>query len=47
MYGRLVLNGAIEIRGSLGEICATHVSLATTILCCGPWSRWSHAVPSI
>ena len=31
MSGRLVLNGSTEIRGSLGEIFATHVSLATTI----------------
>ena len=31
MRGRLVLNGATEIRGSLGEISATHVSLATAI----------------
>jgi hypothetical protein len=29
--GRLVLNGTTEIRGSLGEISATHVSLATAI----------------
>ena len=31
MRGRLVLNGTTEIRGSLGEISATHVSLATAI----------------
>src|SRR6056297_690837 len=31
MSGRLVLNGSTEIRGSLGEISATHVSLATAI----------------
>jgi hypothetical protein len=31
MRGRLVLNGATEIRGSLGEISATHASLATAI----------------
>ena len=31
MRGRLVLNGASEIRGSFGEISATHVSLATAI----------------
>ncbi|MCL3882536.1 DUF2793 domain-containing protein [Marivita sp. GX14005] len=31
MRGRLVLNGATEIRGSFGEISATHVSLATAI----------------
>jgi hypothetical protein len=31
MRGRLVLNGATEIRGSLGEISATHVTLATAI----------------
>ena len=31
MRGRLVLNGAAEIRGSLGEISATYVSLATAI----------------
>ncbi|KAA8607544.1 hypothetical protein AL036_10205 [Salipiger aestuarii] len=31
MRGRLVLNGSAEIRGSLGEISATHVSLATAI----------------
>ncbi|MEI4234457.1 hypothetical protein V8324_16415 [Roseovarius sp. D22-M7] len=31
MGGRLVLNGTTEIRGSVGEISATHVSLATTI----------------
>ncbi|WP_075223169.1 DUF2793 domain-containing protein [Acuticoccus yangtzensis] len=31
MRGRLVLNGAIEIRGSLGEISGTHVSNATAI----------------
>jgi hypothetical protein len=31
MRGRLVLNGTTEIRGSLGEISATHVSLATVI----------------
>lgn len=31
MSGRLVLNGTTEIRGSLGEISATHVSLATAI----------------
>ena len=29
--GRLVLNGTTEIRGSLGEISATHVLLATAI----------------
>ena len=29
--GRLVLTGATEIRGSLGEISANHVSLATAI----------------
>jgi len=29
--GRLVLNGTTEIRGSFGEISATHVSLATAI----------------
>ena len=29
--GRLVLNVTTEIRGSLGEISATHVSLATAI----------------
>lgn len=31
MRGRLVLNGTTKIRGSLGEISATHVSLANTI----------------
>jgi hypothetical protein len=31
MRGRLVLNGTTEIRGSHGEISATHVSLATAI----------------
>jgi len=31
MRGRLVLNGLTEIRGSFGEISATHVSLATAI----------------
>ena len=31
MRGRLVLNGTTEIRGSLGEISATHVTLATAI----------------
>ena len=31
MRGRLVLNGTTEIHGSLGEISATHVSLATAI----------------
>ena len=31
MRGRLVLNGTTEIRGSRGEISATHVSLATAI----------------
>ncbi|MEO1018139.1 MAG: hypothetical protein AAFY56_10650, partial [Pseudomonadota bacterium] len=31
MSGRLVLNGTSEIRGSRGEISATHVSLATAI----------------
>jgi len=31
MRGRLVLNGSTEIRGSLGEISATHVTLATAI----------------
>jgi hypothetical protein len=31
MRGRLVLNRATEIRGSFGEISATHVSLATAI----------------
>ncbi|UOM36729.1 hypothetical protein [Acuticoccus sp. I52.16.1] len=31
MRGRLVLNGATEIRGSLGEISGTHVSNATAI----------------
>ena len=31
MRGRLVLNGTTEVRGSLGEISATHVSLATAI----------------
>ncbi len=31
MRGRLVLNGATEIRGSFGESSATHVSLATSI----------------
>ena len=31
MRGRLVLNGTKEIRGSFGEISATHVSLATAI----------------
>ncbi len=31
MRGRLVLNGSTEIRGSLGESSATHVSLATAI----------------
>ncbi|KAB2538570.1 hypothetical protein AL035_19200 [Salipiger aestuarii] len=31
MRGRLVLNGATEIRGSVGESSATHVSLATAI----------------
>jgi len=31
MRGRLVLNGTTEIRGSFGEISATHVSLATAI----------------
>ncbi|MCQ0091342.1 DUF2793 domain-containing protein [Roseovarius sp. M141] len=31
MRGRLVLSGATEIRGSLGESSATHVSLATAI----------------
>ena len=32
MRGRLVLNGTTEIRGSFGEISATHVSLATADL---------------
>ncbi|MFN4170861.1 MAG: hypothetical protein ACK4GW_03810 [Pseudorhodobacter sp.] len=32
MRGRLVLNGATEIRGSFGEISATHVSLVTAHL---------------
>jgi hypothetical protein len=31
MRGRLVLNGTTEIRGTLGEISATHVTLATAI----------------
>jgi len=31
MRGRLVLNGSTEIRGSFGEISATHVTLATAI----------------
>ena len=31
MNGRLVLNGSTEIKGSKGEISATHVSLATTL----------------
>jgi hypothetical protein len=31
MRGRLVLNGTTEIRGSFGEISATHVTLATAI----------------
>ena len=31
MRGRLVLNGATEVRGSLGEISGTHVSNATAI----------------
>lgn len=31
MRGRLVLNETTEIRGSFGEISATHVSLATAI----------------
>jgi hypothetical protein len=31
MRGRLMLNGATEIRGSFGESSATHVSLATAI----------------
>lgn len=31
MRGRLVLNGATELRGSFGEISATHVTLATAI----------------
>lgn len=31
MRGRLVLNGATKIRDSLGEISATHDSLATAI----------------
>ncbi len=31
MRGRLVLNGATEIQGSLGEISATHILLATAI----------------
>jgi len=31
MRGRLVLNAATEIRGSFGEISATHVTLATAI----------------
>ena len=31
MRGRLVLNGATEIRGSFGEMSANHVSLATAI----------------
>ena len=31
MRGRLMLNGATEIRGSFGERSATHVSLATAI----------------
>ena len=31
MRGRLVVNGATEIRGSLGEISPAHVSLATAI----------------
>jgi hypothetical protein len=31
MRGHHVLNGAMEIHGSLGEVSATHVSLATTI----------------
>ncbi|MBB5223412.1 hypothetical protein HNP73_003359 [Amaricoccus macauensis] len=31
MRGRLVLNCTTEIRGSFGEISATHLSLATAI----------------
>jgi len=31
MRGRLVLNGATEIRGAFGEIAGAHVSLATTL----------------
>ena len=31
MRGRLVLNGTTEISGALGEISATHVSLATDL----------------
>jgi len=31
MRGRLVLNGTTEIRSSMGEISATHVSLAAAI----------------
>ena len=31
MRGRFVLNGVTKIRGSLGEISATHVSLATAM----------------
>ena len=31
MRGRLVLNGTTEIRGSFGEVSATHVSLATAL----------------
>jgi len=31
MSGRLVLNGATEIRGSLGEVSGAHVSEATAL----------------
>jgi hypothetical protein len=31
MRGRLLLNGTTEVRGSLGKISTTHVSLATAI----------------
>ena len=31
MRGRLVLNGATQIRGSFGEISGGHVSLATAL----------------
>lgn len=31
MRGRFVLNGATEVRGSMGEISSTHVSEATAL----------------
>ena len=42
MRGRLVLNGRSEIRGALGEITATHVTLATAIWLQGSVQHLSH-----